>query len=156
MKKTILILLSLVSVAAVAATPYIPEVDARFSALEKKQEVRVTYDVALKGGTVAAHGLGQFLPAKSVIVRDYLYIDTAFTDGGAGTVAFSCEDANNLKTATDLTAVSAGQFVEGAATGGSAAFVSGIGSACEITATVAGSTQSTGKATLWLEYIKID
>jgi hypothetical protein len=71
----------------------------------------------------------------------------------SGTVALSCEDANNIKTATDITGSSANAFVEGASTGAASAFVRGIGAACEITATVATATQDAGKLVGWVEYV---
>lgn len=117
---------------------------------------RAVYDVSLHGGSIAAHGLGVSLPKKAIILRDWFVVDTQFTDGGTGTVALSCEDANNIKTATDITGSSAGAFVEGASTGAASAFVDSIAEGCEITATVAGAAQSTGKLTVFVEYVNAD
>ena len=111
------------------------------------------YDVSTDTGTVAAHGTGVFLPANAVITRSYFKIITQFVDSGSGTVALSCEDANNIKTATDITGSSANAFVEGASTGAASAFVRDIAAKCEITATVAGVAQTAGKLVGWVEYI---
>lgn len=119
------------------------------------KNVRFIYDVSKHGGSVAAHSLDASLPANAVITRSYFKIITAFTSGasGGGTVALSCEDANNIKTATDITGSSANAFVEGASTGASSAFVRGIASPCRITATVAGTAQTAGKLVGWLDYV---
>lgn len=165
------------AMAALRGSPYGPHLDQRFSDVEVEVDAlqalpsnvapttegisnlriaRVTYDVATDLGTVAAHGLGVTLPAKSIIIRSWLYIDTLFVDAGAGTVAISCEDANNIKTATDFTASSAGDLVEGESTGASSAFKKSIAAACEVTATVATAAQTAGKATVWIQYVVHD
>jgi hypothetical protein len=114
------------------------------------------YDTATDGGSVGAHTLGVTLPAKAVITRSYFKIITQFVDSGSGTVALSCEDANNIKTATDITGSSANAFVEGQSTGAASAFVRGIAAACEITATVATAAQDAGKLIGWVEYVVED
>ncbi len=114
---------------------------------------RFTYDVSANGGSVAPHTLGASLPAGAVIIRSYFKIITQFVDSGSGTVALSCEDANNIKTATDITGSSADAFVEGASTGAASAFVRGIAAACNITATVAGVAQTSGKLIGWVHYV---
>jgi hypothetical protein len=115
--------------------------------------VKFTYSVATNGGGIGAHLLQAKLPAKAVITRSYLRIDTQFVDGGTGTVALSCEDANNIKTATDITGSSAGAFIEGQSTGAASAFSSSIAAECQVTATVAGAAQTDGKLTGWVEYV---
>lgn len=165
------------ALAEVRGSPFAPHVDQRFDEVEDAVDAlealpsntsytaegisnlrvaRFNYSVATDGGTIASRGLGVTLPAKAVIVRSYLRIDTQFVDGGSGTVALSCEDANNIKTATDITGSSAGAFIEGQSTGASSAFISSIGAACEITATVAGAAQTDGKLTGWVEYVVHD
>lgn len=120
-----------------------------------QKTVRYIYNVPTHLGTVAAHGLGVFLPANAVITRSYFKIITVFTSGasGGGTVALHCEDANNIKTATDISGQSANAFVEGAETGAASAFVRAIAAPCEITATVAGTAQTAGKLVGWLNYV---
>lgn len=156
-------LLMLVAVAAFAAESPFPlwlqkyiDQPVNKNGKNVQRVARAVYDVSVHGGTIAAHPLGVFLPKKSIITRSYFYTDTQFTDGGAGTVALSCEDANNIKTATDITGNAAGSFVEGASTGAASAFVGSIAEGCEITATVAGAAQSTGKLTLFVEYVNQD
>lgn len=157
-----------------ALTPYSPEVERRFKTVESEVDVlqalpsavgytsegisnlriaRVTYDVTADGGGTGAHGLGVTLPAKSIIIRSWFYIDVQFVDAGSGTVALSCEDANNIKTATDITGSAVGAIVEGESTGAASAFKASIGAACEITATVATAAQSAGKLTLYVMYV---
>lgn len=114
---------------------------------------RFEYDTATDGGSIGAHGLGVTLPAKSIITRSFFYIQSQFADSASGTVALSCEDANNIKTATDITGSSAGAIIEGESTGAASAFKASIAADCEITATVADSAQSSGKLTGWVTYV---
>lgn len=150
-------LLMMSSVALAASTPFPPWLQKFFdmapvqNGIGVQRTARAVYDVAVHGGSVGDHGLGVFLPAKAVITRSYLRIDTSFTDVGSATVALSCEDANNIKTATDFTGLSG--LVEGESTGAASAFKQSIANKCEITATVAGGLQSTGKATVWVDYV---
>ena len=126
-------------------------------ALGAKRIARVTYDVAVDLGTVAAHALGVTLPAKSIILQTWFYTVTQFVDAGAGTVAISCEDANNLYTATDITGIAVGTITAGAADGHAAAtFVGSIAAACEVTATVATAAQSAGKLIFFIEYVVVE
>jgi hypothetical protein len=112
-----------------------------------------TYDVAVDLGTVTTHGLGVTLPAKAVITQSWYKIITQFSDSGSGTVALSCEDANNILTAGDITGISANTITTGASTGSAATMVRGIGAACEITATVATAAQDAGKLIGWVRYV---
>lgn len=114
---------------------------------------KVVYDVAADTGTIGAKPLGVFLPAKALIKQAWFYVDTQFVDGGTGTVALHCEDANNIYTATDITGQAVGTVTSGAATGVAAAMVKAIAAQCEITATVAGAAQTAGKLTLFVEYV---
>ena len=117
------------------------------------KRAKAIYNVAVgTNGAVAAHGLGVYLPAKAVITRSWYYVVTATSGTPTSTVAFSCEDANNIKTATDMTAYAANQIVEGASTGAASAFVKSIAAACEITATVAADIMSSGKIDLYIDY----
>jgi hypothetical protein len=162
MKRFLFVMAMVFTVGAVqaASTPYLPEQDARFGSVEDLKVLRVQYDVSKNGGTIGDHSLGKSLPKNAVIVWNYLYIDTAFT-GTNATLAFYCEDANNLKTATDFSTFSAGTFQGGAVTGASAgAFVgasaANISSPCVVQAKVATAAESTGKATMWIHYIVHD
>lgn len=86
---------------------------------------------------VGAHSLGVALPAKALIIRSWIRVITQLSDTGTCTLAISCEDANNIKTATDITGSAANAIVEGQSTGAGSAFIQSIASACNITATVA-------------------
>lgn len=114
---------------------------------------RFVYDTAGGAGAIGAHTLGVTLPARAVIVRSYFKVITQFTDSGSGTVAISCEDANNIKTATDITGSAANAFVEGQSTGAISAAVRDIAAACVVTATVATATQDAGKLVGWVHYV---
>jgi len=95
---------------------------------------------------------------RRVIDRQtWFYTVTQFVDAGAGTVAISCEDANNLYTATDITGIAVGTITAGAADGHAAAtFVGSIAAACEVTATVATAAQSAGKLIFFIEYVVVE
>lgn len=114
---------------------------------------KAIYDTEVDGGTAGAKGLGVFLPAKAIIKQSWFYTDTQFVDAGSGTVALSCEDANNIYSAADVTGIAVGTTTSGVSTGTAATMVKGIAAACEITATVATATQSAGKMTIFVEYV---
>lgn len=113
---------------------------------------RATWDFSEHGGAQTAIGLGVTLPAKSIIEHAYFYTVTQVTDGGTGTGALSCEDANNLYSAADVTGNAAGTLVEGAPDGDVANFVTGIASACELTWTIAGADATAGKLNFYVRY----
>ncbi len=113
---------------------------------------RATWDYAEHGGAQTAIGLGVTLPAKSIIEHAYFYTVTQVEDGGTGTGALSCEDANNLYSAADVTGNAAGTLVEGVPDGDVANFVTNIASACELTWTIAGATASAGKLNFYVRY----
>lgn len=124
-----------------------------------KRIARATLDCASSGCSVGAHTLGVSLPAKALITRSYINVVTQFSDTGTCTVAIHCEDANNIKTATDITATASGGFIEGASTGAASAFVGSISATCVITATVADGGSCVpvaGKANIFVEYNVIE
>lgn len=114
---------------------------------------KAIYDVDTDGGTIAAHGLGVYLPAHAIIKQAWFYTDTQFVDGGSGTVALHCEDANNIYSAADVTGITAGTTTSGVSTGTAATMKDAIAADCEITATVAGAAQTAGKMTIFVEYV---
>jgi hypothetical protein len=123
--------------------------------LHAKRYARATLNCAASGCSVGAHSLGVSLPANALITRSYIYVVTQLSDTGTCTVAISCEDANNIKTATDITGTAAGGFIEGASTGAASAFVGGIAATCAITATIADGGSCVpvaGKAIVFVEY----
>jgi hypothetical protein len=121
--------------------------------LHSHRIARATWDFAVDGGTVAAHATTVTLPAKALITRSWIYVVTQIVDAGSGTMAISCEDANNIKTATDLTGTAAGGFIEGASTGAISAAVGSINAACAITFTIATAAATAGKLTVFVEYV---
>jgi len=128
------------------------------TAVLAKRMARATYDVAVEGGAIGAYSLGVSLPANAIITRSWFYTVTQFTDAGAGTVALHCQTANNIYNAADITGNAAGVMVTGiqdnaiANFGGTGA-AGVLGTACDLTATVAGADQTAGKLVLFVEYV---
>lgn len=172
MKKLLLLLtigLSLSAFAATKGAPFTPEADARFNLLEvlpsnasptangimNVRTARFTLDCSvLANCTVGAHSLGVALPANSLIVSSYFYVKTQLVSAGSGTIAISCEDANNIFSAANITARTAGEKFLGAAsaaTSGST-IVSNIAATCNITATIATGDYTAGLMNGWLSY----
>lgn len=113
---------------------------------------QATYDFSVQGGTVAAHGLGISLPANAVIMNSLMEVVTPIVSvSNNGTFAISCEDANNIFTATDIDSSSAGDILKGTAL--PSAPVGHIASACEITATIGTNAFTAGKVIVWVEYV---
>ncbi len=106
--------------------------------------------------TIAAHGLGVFLPIKAIVVRALYQVITGFTSAGGntGTVAIKVESANDLKTAT---AVSNAAFstpgLQDATAVHSAATSIALTAQRELTATVAAQVLTAGKLVLYVEYV---
>jgi hypothetical protein len=125
-------------------------------ALNVKRVATFIFDSAVSGITQGTYSTGVALPAKAVITRSYFKIITQFVDAGAGTIAIFCEDANNIKTATDITGSAANAFVEGQSTGAASAFVRAIGAACNISVVIGGVDVSAGKLIGWVEYVVED
>jgi hypothetical protein len=130
------------------------------SGISTLKVARFTWDCGSGSGCpIGATALDAALPAKAVIIRSWLRVTTQFADTGTCTIAISCEDANNIKTATDITGSAAGAFIEGQSTGAASAFIASIAAACTITGTVAdgGSCVPTaGKLTGWVMYVTHD
>jgi hypothetical protein len=95
---------------------------------------------------------GVNLPAKALIKKSWFYINTQFVDGGAGTIAFSCEDANNIYTAADISGVSVGAVTDGNQDGAGANMTGSIAATCDLTLTASGAEPSAGNVTLFVEY----
>ncbi len=156
--KKILLFLALVSFPALAELSqgeYFSTGDARISQAVNKTQAQVafTYSVAKNGGSKTAHNTGVSLPAKAIITRSYFQVGQVFASASsAGTVAISCETANNIKTATDITGSSVGDFVDGQSTGAIAGFKA-ITNGCDINVTVATWALTAGKLKGWVEYV---
>lgn len=173
-------------------SPFHPHDDKRFDEIEDQLEdnteavglarksARFEYDVAVDGGSsTATKSLGVILPAGAVITSLYVYINTAFTDSGSGSVALQCAGTRDLMAYQDLTVVGldrvfarvmqASGFAsdaligDGAANGG-AYFANQVGAsvptACTVTAVVRGDDgfveQTAGKLTGIIEYFSRD
>lgn len=97
---------------------------------------QVKYDVSVTGGTSGTtYTLGMSLPAKAYIKGTWYHISTAFTaSGGDSKLAFQCEDAGNLLTATAMSGFSADTLHDGAvaAGGASSTWVKDIAAECDI------------------------
>jgi hypothetical protein len=117
-----------------------------------QRTVRATFDVAAISGGIGAHALSVSIPAKSILERGYATIHTQFSDSGTGTVALHCEDAGNILAARDITGFASGAILPMDVSGPIVNMVSGIGSECQVTATVSGADQNAGKLILFLQY----
>lgn len=117
---------------------------------------RATYDVSADGGGIGAHGLGVYLPANALLKQAYFYVKTQFVSASNGTVALSCEDANNIYSATNITGQAGGTITAGVPLGTVATMTSAIAASCELTATVASASYTAGKLNLFLEYLVRD
>lgn len=114
---------------------------------------KVTYEPLVDGGgSGLSYGLGVYLPKGAILKQSWFYTITQFTDDGTGTVAFKCEDANNIYTAADISGITAGTITAGNETGAASAMIAAIAAKCEITATVA-ANQTAGKLMLFVEYV---
>jgi hypothetical protein len=127
--------------------------------------------------TVAAHGLGVYIPSKAVITRVFYDVVTTFTSAtDAGTVAIHAQSANDILAAVAISA--AGDVLDAGLHGtkigfpnfgadaahDSAVEVAALFAATmlkttaerEITATVAVEALTAGKANIYVEYIISD
>jgi len=121
--------------------------------LHANRIARATFDFAVHTGAVGTYSLDVALPAKSVIIRSWFQVVTQFVDAGSGTVAIQCEDANNIKTATDITGSAALAIVEGQSTGAASAFIASIAAACNISVVLGGVDITAGKLIVFVEYV---
>lgn len=145
------------------------KVDGAYSTVQRndatllKRIVRATYnadstvvgDSTVNSSTLDSglHGLGITIPGKAIITRSFFEVVTPFTSaGGAATVAFQCETANNIFSATDIDPKVAGSFVEGVSSGASTVFKK-ITSDCEVSAKVGVEDLTAGKAIVFVEYV---
>jgi len=182
--KLIISLIMFLTVSAFAVDFVIPEVQAKFDALDAsvasnlstsgtnsasittlnsymtqtadgllaRRVARATWDFSTDGGAAAAYDLGVNLPANSIINHAYIYVAEQVVDGGAGTGALHCEDANNLYSAADVSGSAAGSFIDGIPDNTAANMVAGIASECALTWTIAGSAATAGKLLFFVEY----
>jgi len=110
------------------------------------------YDFDVDGGSIGAITTGVNLPAKAVIEKCFFRVETQLVDAGAGTLAVSCEDADNILTAADQTGVADGVFLASNITGTAANMVDDIAATCNLTYTIGGAALSAGKIRGYCRY----
>lgn len=168
MRFVLMCVATLFAMNALAATPYPPEINARFNKLEAKADTdspvtnglqkmkvaRVAFDGATMGASGTNTSLGVTLPANALLWDGVIY--TSSTMGGSGSIALTCEDAGNIKAVTTASTFSTtGTKTALAMTGTAASAVSSIAAACPITANVT-LGPVTGKFDAWIEYFVTD
>lgn len=110
------------------------------------------YDFAVDGGAIGTVATGVELPAKAVIEKCWFRVETQVVDAGAGTLAVQCEDAGNILTAADQSAVAAGAFLASNITGAAANMVDDIAATCDISYVIGGAAITAGKIRGWCTY----
>tara|TARA_X000001388_G_scaffold28947_1_gene20525 strand:+ start:204 stop:740 length:537 start_codon:yes stop_codon:yes gene_type:complete len=118
---------------------------------------KAEYDFAVDGGAISAIDLGVTIPDNAIIVGGFIEVVTTCTTAStdSGTIAISVEGANDIVTAT---AVSAGGNIWDAgihdvipdSTGSTAVKTT---AARAVTATIASQVVESGKFNVWLEYV---
>lgn len=126
--------------------------------------------------TVAAHGLGVYLPAKAIIINAWTDIPTAFTSGtSAATIALKAEATGDLVAAVAINSGTSrwaaglggclpGSYAEAAVAGDTAILDAARKAASyvkttavrELTATVAVEALTAGKMNIYVEYVLSD
>ena len=124
--------------------------------------IKATYDFAIHGGGTGAINIGLdaagtaaeaiVIPAGSLIKKTYAYVETAFTSGGAATVAFEIAGANDVITATafDNALYTVSTAAEGIQDGTPAAMEVLAGT---VHVTVGGADLTGGRVHLFIEYM---
>jgi len=109
---------------------------------------RATYDPTVDGGSSATgtFSLGITIPALSVITEAYAYVETAMASASSGTLAFECEDSENLLAAVTDTSASGSivDFIPRSASG-SVSWVKDIAADCNLSVVSASATTESGK-----------
>ena len=130
--------------------------------LGAKRSVRAVFDTAttdsagVSNKTIAAHGLGVFLPKGAIIVSSAYDVPTTFTSAtDAATISFGVGSATDLKAAT---AISTGTTYDDVAamvagTPVSAATAVKLSANGEVTATVAVEVLTAGKLVWYIDYV---
>jgi hypothetical protein len=167
-----LLLISSISHAAILGAPFIPEIDARFNALEGgsaapsqvypigsvdghsvKQVAQFTYDFAKYTGAVGTYTSNVVIPANAIIIQSWLYSITAPTTSASGTLAFQCQNASDIIAATAAASyAAAGASIAGSSTGIAANFKYTT-AACNMKAIIATGALTAGKVTAYVEYV---
>jgi hypothetical protein len=169
-----LALFALTAYADIEGAPYIPEIDARFNALEQgnhfknncypngscdghwsKQYAQATYDFSKQTGAVNTYDLGVSIPKNAIETRTFIYSTTKPTTSAGGTLAFYCASSTSPDLLQPLAAGSfpaAGAVADGTQSGAASNF-SVVPAKCDITAKIATGTLTAGKVTIFVEYM---
>lgn len=126
--------------------------------------------------TIAAHGMGVYIPIGAVITRAWYQVKTTFADGASNnaTIALSISSANDLVSAIAISDAStpwtaglhgtlAGSYAEATVAGDTAilaaariagSMIGALTAEKEIVATVAVHALTAGKLIIWIEYVQ--
>lgn len=124
-----------------------------------KERVKVAHynlDVSatIDAGTVDT---GLDIPAGSIIKQSYYYIGETIVSSDDNTIAFHCETANDLFTATDLTDTATGSVLEGAITASATPADYIYSDGCDVVLTVGAGTSglTAGDLDFIVEYVDL-
>lgn len=118
---------------------------------------RVVWDPSGVSGdrTVGAHASAVTIPANAVIRQVWFFTKTSLVStGNNGTIAVSCNSANDIFSAADIDASTgvAGQIGTGVEVGTAATMLK-VTTACAVTFTVATNAFTAGKMDWFIEYV---
>lgn len=136
----------------VTSIPAVADIPTQSEGLNITREAIFDYDFAVDGGAISTITTGVSLPAKAVIEKCWFRVETQIVDGGSGTIAVQCEDANNILSAADQSGVTDGDFLASAIVGTAATMVDDIAASCDISFVIGGATISAGKLRGWCRY----
>ncbi len=120
-----------------------------------KRIIKFSYAPATHGGAPGLHSVGVTIPAGSLIVRDFFFLQSSITPGTA-TISAQCEDAVNiLATATIPAGGATGAYFEGKSTGTAANFSGSIAADCAINISISAGNVTATAGTLegFVEYV---
>ena len=168
MKNILLLLLALSfsthADAALLGAPYMPEVDARFNALESSSVQQAgnsgnnftTYlakgIINLTNQSLALVSTPVVLPAMAIITQAYIYTETRIAPSGT-TLALQCLTANDVLTATDETGNGPTTIYAGAEVGTAATMLFTGSTGCTISAKGGTHTATAGLIDLFIQYV---
>lgn len=172
MNKFILVVLlgltALSAHAAILGAPFIPEIDKRFDAIEQgntykntypagaadshysRQLAQASYNFSTLGGAAGVYSLKVALPKNAIIEKSWVDFVTQVY-GTSAKLGFECQTAQNIYNPVTPDTFASGTLKDGTQTG-SAANMSSITAACNISARVQGTILS-GLATVYIEYV---
>jgi len=183
MKSLILVLLlSLFPLSALAdleGAPYIPEIDARFNAVEQgnhfkttcgsvggvgscdghwaRQLVSATYDFSTLTGSstlnAGIYNLGVSIPANSIITESALYSGIKPSSVNSATLGFYCQNSADIITDTLYSSYgAAGVAINGSSSGATVGNFKYITAKCDVHAKIATGNLIAGRVTAFVEY----